>query len=99
MAGHDLRLNSNTEKTMPKPRPSVDFIRRLERQRSHCGWCVSTSCARLCWAARSAVVRPGRNQGDRTFSFRSASLTGREMVLGGGGGTDVSAILDISATL
>jgi len=64
MAGHDLRLNSSTEKTTPKPRPRVDFIRRLERQRSH-------------------------------FSFKRASLTGRETVLGGGGGTDVSAILDI----
>lgn len=29
-----------------------------------------------------------------TFSFKSASLTGRETVLGGGGETDVSAILD-----
>lgn len=28
-----------------------------------------------------------------TFSFRSASLTGRETVLGGGGGTEVSAIV------
>lgn len=36
MAGHDLRLNSRTEKTTPKPRPRVDFIRRLERHRSHC---------------------------------------------------------------
>lgn len=28
-----------------------------------------------------------------TFSFRSASLTGRATVLGGGGGTEVSAIV------
>ena len=32
--------------------------------------------------------------GCRTFSFKSASLTGRETVLGGGTGTEVSAIVD-----
>lgn len=31
----------------------------------------------------------------RTFSFKSASLTGRETVLGGGGGTEVSAIVTV----
>lgn len=30
---------------------------------------------------------------NRTFSFRRASLTGRETVLGGGGGTEVSAMV------
>lgn len=35
-----------------------------------------------------------------TFSFKSASLTGRETVLGGGGGTEVvSAIVDDADTL
>lgn len=35
-AGHALRLNRRTEKTTPKPRPSVDLMSRLDRQRSHC---------------------------------------------------------------
>lgn len=33
----------------------------------------------------------------RTFSFKSASLTGRETVLGGGGGTEVSAIMNVDS--
>jgi hypothetical protein len=35
-AGHALLLNSRTEKTTPKDRPSDERIRRDERQRSHC---------------------------------------------------------------
>lgn len=97
MAGHDLRLNNRTEKTTPKPRPRVDFIRRLERHRSHCvsvNW-LST-CVSQSFRGPHDSVYANINFGadGHTFSFKSASLTGRETVLGGGGETDVSAILD-----
>lgn len=48
MAGHDLRLNRRTEKTTPKPRPRVDFIKRLERHRSHCMRSIRTLSAFAC---------------------------------------------------
>lgn len=35
-AGHARLRKISTEKTIPKPAPSVDLMRRFERQRSHC---------------------------------------------------------------
>lgn len=104
MAGHALRLNSSTEKTTPKPRPREDLIRRLERQRSHYlqfGALVLKGLSFLLLVRSLSGVTRCVASGDDglslghglTFSFRSASLTGRETVLGGGGGTDVSAIV------
>lgn len=64
-----------------------------------CSESVSLRSLGRAYASGSGPVlllsRCGQIQGNRTFSFRRASLTGRETVLGGGGGTDVSAILDI----
>ena len=70
-AGHALRLNNNTEKTMPKPRPMVDLTRRFDKHRSHCESSVRT----LHGPYASLECRS-------TFSLRSASLTGRATALG-----------------
>lgn len=78
MAGHDLRLNSSTEKTTPKPRPRVDFIRRLERQRSHCVRCQLVYARFLSWYFRRywSVVSsvPGLADSRQSYLFVQESL-------------------------
>ena len=83
-AGHALRLKRRTEKTTPKPRPSVDLTARLERQRSHLKILARGSCRRS-------------SDSMATFSFRSASLTGRETGLGGSTGAVDSGMMPDTA--
>lgn len=93
-AGHALRLKSRTEKTTPNPRPREDLMSMLERQRSHY-FRVSASATRKGHKRNQNPMDVCAQRLPRTFSFKSASLTGLATA-GGGGGTEV---LDIFAYL
>jgi hypothetical protein len=85
-------LNSRTEKTTPKDRPSDDRIRREERQRSHCSASnISQPFPNLFPTNTHALSLHIRAE-ELTFSFKRASETGLLGRETGGGAIDVSGI-------